>query len=434
MPNAFLINYRKSRGNADGDPSIYYEDFLDILKHLNGDLLMILDACYAGTANYKYDLMLKKFEILVASSHDELTPRSSFTPSLVRHMNALLDKNKDGFPVSQLHHELDWDSNLRFKPRWLVTHVRDYGKIYLRPIKPPSQPARADGLPPAVVYLRLTLGCVPDELVIRNLAIRMRGLPHTKAVAIHSLYSPKEHIKRLAKVATITKVIGLLENSHTSESPKVEEIPISSSPNESELEGHNEPVEKLSMVPGTVTPMDTASAPPEFANNTPTVNLTGPDGLLQANLLLTQELERQEEASERQSHRDIDRLSEDGTVTGEEPKEAMRDKCSASHACHCSSKPGASSAVSLSLEKFLMDLNLLGASHSLIVRATCENCQKVKTLVTIDHLPDDLLQQTTIKQTLLILVYISTLWLRVLYYVFVNIAELWRNADNTQGS
>ncbi|KAI9868156.1 MAG: hypothetical protein M1813_006901 [Trichoglossum hirsutum] len=190
---------------AKGDSTIFYQDILDTLKHLDGDLLVILDTCYAGKATYHHKLR-GRIELLAATAHDRMAAgplrKGSFTPALVEKLGLLLKEDPHGFLVSDLFAALDYDDDLKIKPRWYPQSDRDYGRIFLCP-----QRERRDGSTEATLHLCLSIAEPPDARVLNDIANGLRLVPHVHKITVGDLNAPDETIKELRLMINVAHMV-----------------------------------------------------------------------------------------------------------------------------------------------------------------------------------------------------------------------------------
>ncbi|KAH0565179.1 hypothetical protein GP486_001425 [Trichoglossum hirsutum] len=187
--------------NTQGNPTIFYQDILNTLKHVQGDLLLILDTCYAGGATYHHKLRTR-VELLAATAHDKLAPSpakpGSFTPLLVKKLKALLRKKPHGFLVSELFESFDYDDQVAIKPRWYLQSEIDYGRLVLRP-----QQHNRSRSTEATLHLCLRLEEPPDARVLQDIAKNLQIIPHVRDILIGDLNAPPETIREIMKMVRV---------------------------------------------------------------------------------------------------------------------------------------------------------------------------------------------------------------------------------------
>ncbi|KAI9860003.1 MAG: hypothetical protein M1813_006350 [Trichoglossum hirsutum] len=191
----------KAVPNTQGNSTIFYQDILDTLKHVQGDLLLILDTCYAGGATYHHKLRTR-VELLAATAHDRMAPSpakpGSFTPLLVKKLKLLLKKKPHGFLVSELFESFDYDDQVTIKPRWYLQSEIDYGRLVLRPQKRHRSQSTE-----ATLHLCLRLEEPPDARVLQDIAKNLQIIPHVRDISIGDLNAPPETIKEIMKMVNV---------------------------------------------------------------------------------------------------------------------------------------------------------------------------------------------------------------------------------------
>jgi hypothetical protein len=190
-----------AKANRFSNGNLFYQDIINTLKLFDGDLLLILDTCFAGGAIYHHKLR-RAIELLAATAHDRMTPgperRGSFTPVLADKLKSLLEENPRGFLVSELFYSLDIDDRLKIKPRWYPQSEMDCGRIFLSPQV--QQPA---ALTEATLHLCLSIAEPPDTRVLLDISNALRFIPHVKKITISDLNAPDETIKGLKRMITV---------------------------------------------------------------------------------------------------------------------------------------------------------------------------------------------------------------------------------------
>ncbi|KAI9773662.1 MAG: hypothetical protein M1840_006936 [Geoglossum simile] len=190
-----------AKGDRYTEGNLFYQDIINALKLLDGDLLLILDTCFAGGAIYHHKLR-RAIELLAATAHDRMTPgperMGSFTPVLADKLRLLLKEKPRGFLVSELFYSLDIDDRLKIKPRWYPQSEMDCGRIFLCPqVQPPAVQTEA------TLHLCLSIAEPPDTRVLLDIGNSLRFTPHVKKITIGDLNAPDETIKDLRRMATV---------------------------------------------------------------------------------------------------------------------------------------------------------------------------------------------------------------------------------------
>ena len=191
----------KWQADGDGDPTVFLNDILAVLRLPACDQLLILDCCFAAKAFARHHLGERKFELLASAGAGDVVPSpkyaGSFTTNLNRVLSDLLQRNPKGFYTSHLYREL-YHADSKVKP-WLFDQARrSYDRIWLRPqngeVMEDNKPEKGK------IYLKMTLELdkEPEDVMMNELAMSLQYLPHVDQIRIEDLFSPKEQTKRFS--------------------------------------------------------------------------------------------------------------------------------------------------------------------------------------------------------------------------------------------
>lgn len=202
---------RKEKADADGDPTVFFNDILYCLRLPDCDQLLIIDCCYAARAFVPWHIGKRKFELLTSAGVHDLVPsptmNGSFTKCLNEVLKRLLTSDPHGFSTSRLHRELFHAFPPKIKPRpHLFDQARqDLGKIWLRPQKEthaPTNPSKEEKgtLLKLSLELQLQLNEEPTiDVLMNELARQLQYLPHVDKVDVKGLSAPRRQIENFAQ-------------------------------------------------------------------------------------------------------------------------------------------------------------------------------------------------------------------------------------------
>ncbi|KAL9132539.1 MAG: hypothetical protein Q9175_006284 [Cornicularia normoerica] len=169
----------------------------------------MLDCSYSGGAFAAEELGKRRFELLTSDTQNGMSPRpgkDSFTGLLTDAMKWLLKEYPDGFCTSRLYRELFHAArttratspfSLSSQPMRFDQSRHDYGKIWLRP-----QTMQLERRPVEERFslnLTFTIDTRPDMVVMNELAMSLRFLPHVDRISFESLYSPTDRLVNLVR-------------------------------------------------------------------------------------------------------------------------------------------------------------------------------------------------------------------------------------------
>lgn len=212
-----------------GDPQAFFPDVMRLLHVAHGDVLLIIDCCYAARAFSRQRHGKRKFELLASSLSLAPAPGQpqSFTAALIKVLRRLLKEPeyKNGVSTSILYRELYHSEELtKFKPLLFDQSQFDYGKIWLRPrIK--SSTAVNTPMPGSdtTLDLRLHLSLTKKELMdekrvgltMNRLARALQYLPDVQLIDFLELNAGDAEVRMFLqasrRLTTVKKVIRILK-------------------------------------------------------------------------------------------------------------------------------------------------------------------------------------------------------------------------------
>ena len=187
----------KVSADADGDPTVFFNDIEACLRAPECDQLVIIDCCYSAKAFSRSHIGKRKFELLTSAAHNVQSdaPKlpESFTQTLNKVLRDLLKDNPRGFCTAQLfreiYHQIPEKKPLHFdQSRW------SYGKIWLRP-QIQSMTTDYDGEERTHLKLDLKLNKPPEGAMMNELASHLQFLPHVDQIKVEELWAPRRRIE-----------------------------------------------------------------------------------------------------------------------------------------------------------------------------------------------------------------------------------------------
>lgn len=122
-------------GDADGDPTIFFDDLMTCLRTAVCDQLVILDCLYSDRAFGLDDWGKGKFELLVSGKHTVASSLpGSFTATLITALSKLIQEHPGGFSTSQLYREV-YHTVRSEKPLHFDQSGQNLEKIWLTSMK-----------------------------------------------------------------------------------------------------------------------------------------------------------------------------------------------------------------------------------------------------------------------------------------------------------
>jgi hypothetical protein len=214
-----------------GDPQAFFPDVMRLLHVAHGDVLLIVDCCYAARAFSRQRYGKRKFELLASSLAKAPAPGKpgSFTSALIKVLGRLLKdpETKNGISTSILYRELYHCSDLlqlQFKPLLFDQSHFDYGKIWLRPRdKLPKASTAPEIRSDTTLDLRLHLSLSKDDLMnerrvglaMNDLARALQYLPEVQLIDFMELNAGDAEVAMFLnasrRLTTIKKVIRVLK-------------------------------------------------------------------------------------------------------------------------------------------------------------------------------------------------------------------------------
>lgn len=213
-----------------GDPQAFFPDVMRLLHVAHGDVLLIVDCCFAARAFSRQRHGKRKFELLASSLEMAPAPGQpgSFTAALIKVLKRLLSESeyKTGISTSILYRELYHSPELsKYKPLLFDQSQFDYGKIWLRSRVPASalvDPALPR--PDTTLDLRLHLSLNKAELTNENrvglamnrLARQLQYLPEVQLIDFLELHAGDAEVlmflKASRRLTIVKKVIRILRD------------------------------------------------------------------------------------------------------------------------------------------------------------------------------------------------------------------------------
>ncbi|KAL8692460.1 MAG: hypothetical protein Q9218_002528 [Villophora microphyllina] len=212
----------KVEADANGDPTLFFNDILGCCRLPACDQLLVLDCCFAANAYGTETIGKRKFEMIVSSGHANRVPaplhHGSFTKAFSAVLSRLLKENRDGFVTSQLYREIYHSIDHEVKPTVKPWHFdgarRDYGRIWLQPQPPKASKVEQAEKGGAFLNLTLKLNKEPDSIAMNQLALSLQYLPHVQQIRFEKLYAPRKqienfmlYVKQAAKLRSLLRMV-----------------------------------------------------------------------------------------------------------------------------------------------------------------------------------------------------------------------------------
>jgi hypothetical protein len=211
-------------GNGEhGDPRAFFPDIMRLLHVAHSDVLLIIDCCYASKAFLSERHGRRKFELLASSMSLSPSPGKpgSFTAALIKVLKTLLSEpeHKRGFSTSILYSRLYHYPYLeKYKPLLFDQSQFDYGKIWLRPQRPPANQEMLAKSSDVALDLKIHLNLTKEDpvgLAMNELAKALQYLPHVHHIDFLQLHAGDEDVamflQALRRASNVKKVIRILK-------------------------------------------------------------------------------------------------------------------------------------------------------------------------------------------------------------------------------
>ena len=197
----------RSRFEGDGisDPTAFFENIEMCLRPNRCDQLLILDCPYAGKAFSHEAIGRRKFELLASCPEDEVCQFRGLTKQLSECMQRLLESSSDGFSTSELYRELYHTKSASglagapygSRPLHFDQSARDYGKIWLRPLR---LQLKAQTLRDRIfMNVTFALDGYPDDASTNEIARALRYLPNINQTRFERFFHPRATLTRIVK-------------------------------------------------------------------------------------------------------------------------------------------------------------------------------------------------------------------------------------------
>ena len=197
----------RSEFENDGisDSTAFFKNKEMLLRSKTCDQLLILDSAYPRKAFSHEATGRRKSEFLASGADDQFCQFRSFTKQLSECMQRLLRSSSDGFSTSELYRELYHTKSANklagapygSRPLHFDESTRDYGKIWLRPLR--LQPKAQTSRDRIFMNVTFALDAYPDSGVTKEIARALRHLPHINQTRFEKLFDPRATLTRVFK-------------------------------------------------------------------------------------------------------------------------------------------------------------------------------------------------------------------------------------------
>jgi hypothetical protein len=197
---------------------IQFAKICDKLKRSEADLFLIIDCCYAGGALIQEPFAGRKCQFLCSISENKWARapgyEGSFTRVLITALLELINERDDGFSTSDLYRKIYFKQHEVYKPLLFDQSLRDFGKIWLRPLHRAreSAPQKQSGaLPgPAVdskysIDIRLQLASSLNMVEFNHVAKALQYIPHVSRIDFLKMRSPQDDLREFMRAVWLAK-------------------------------------------------------------------------------------------------------------------------------------------------------------------------------------------------------------------------------------
>jgi hypothetical protein len=194
----------KLEADEDGDPTSFFDDIFKCLRLPQTDILFIIDCCFAARAFSTEGLGRRKYELIAAAAPQTKVPAAKHKDSFTRHLSDILEgmledvKLANGFSTSDLYRRVYHQRTDKAKPFLFDQSLHDYGRIWLRPHKPPAAQPPQHIEKPVTIRLSLKMTGSPTPGEINEMARALQYVPHVNEIVLSDLrYAPAEEVIEL---------------------------------------------------------------------------------------------------------------------------------------------------------------------------------------------------------------------------------------------